>query len=411
MRFSYLSDLSEDQERYRWVIVVAGFFGLLASLGLGRFSLGMMLPSMGDGLELSYAQMGLISTMNFCGYLAAVLVCGRLGAVVGARLLIWAALLLVGGSMVLIGLSSSLVSVIVLYCCTGVGSALSNVPIMALISTWFEPARRGRAAGLCIMGNGFGILLSGQVVPWLGTTGRDWRVNWLVLGGLVILIAFICLLLIRNEPARHGAPAGVTNRSGEGLRAVVQRVGAKTMLYCAAIYLLFGFTYVIYITFMVTSLVEERGLSEHAAGELWSLVGLISLGSGPLFGYLSDKVGRKSGLIVVFAIQTVAYVLAGMKLPMISVFLSITLFALVAFSVPTIIAALVGDYASPQGAATAFGLVTFVFGIGQVAGPAVAGVLAEQTGSFATSFLMAGMLTLTALILSSRLPPRSPEIS
>jgi len=248
-------------------------------------------------------------------------------------------------------------------------------------------------------------------VPWLGTTGRDWRINWLVLGGLVILIAFICLVLIRNEPARHGAPAGAANRSGEGLRAVVQRVGATTMLYCAAIYLLFGFTYVIYITFMVTSLVEERGLSEHAAGELWSLVGLISLGSGPLFGYLSDKVGRKSGLIVVFAIQTVAYVLAGMKLPMISVFLSITLFALVAFSVPTIIAALVGDYASPQGAATAFGLVTFVFGIGQVAGPAVAGVLAEQTGSFATSFLMAGMLTLTALILSSRLPPRSPEIS
>ena len=91
---------------YRWIIVLAGIAGLFASLGLGRFSLGMMLPAMGEGLALSYSQMGLISTINFCGYLMAVLLCGVLTARFGARLLIAIALMLVALSMVLVGFSS-----------------------------------------------------------------------------------------------------------------------------------------------------------------------------------------------------------------------------------------------------------------------------------------------------------------
>ena len=92
---------------YRWIIVLAGIAGLFASLGLGRFSFGMMLPAMGEGLALSYSQMGLISTINFCGYLMAVLLCGVLTARFGARLLIAIALMLVAFSMVLVGFSSS----------------------------------------------------------------------------------------------------------------------------------------------------------------------------------------------------------------------------------------------------------------------------------------------------------------
>ena len=158
---------------YCWVIAFAGALGLFASLGLGRFSLGMMLPAMGEGIGLSYSQMGLISTMNFCGYLGAVLLCSRFIKILGARLLIFLALLLVGSSMFLVGYSSSLVIIILLYCLTGAGSAFSNIPIMSLIPAWFTPERRGRAAGLCVMGNGVGILLSGHIVPVLNVFGRN----------------------------------------------------------------------------------------------------------------------------------------------------------------------------------------------------------------------------------------------
>lgn len=391
------------------MIVFGGMLGLLASLGLGRFSLGMMLPGMGEGLGLSYAQMGLISTINFCGYLAAVIACGRLSAIMGARLLIFLGLLLVSGSMVLVGLSTSLPIIILLYCCTGIGSAFANVPIMALVSAWFEPNRRGRATGLCVMGNGLGILLSGQVVPFFSETGQSWRASWLVLGGLVLLIAFICLALLRNKSVENTRQNVQKEKKSPRLRSESRPENDKKrfLLHCAALYFLFGFTYVIYITFIVTSLVEERGITEYAAGKIWSLVGVISLGSGPLLGYFSDKAGRKRGLILVFSMQTASYLLIAMQLPLISVYFSIVLYGLVAFSIPTIIAALVGDYVGPDKMAGAFGFVTFIFGIGQIVGPAIAGSLAEQSGSFSTSFFLAASLAFVAVILSIRLPARS----
>lgn len=40
---------------YGSVIVVAGFLTVFASLGLARFGLGMLLPSMGADLNLTYS--------------------------------------------------------------------------------------------------------------------------------------------------------------------------------------------------------------------------------------------------------------------------------------------------------------------------------------------------------------------
>ena len=56
--------------------------------------------------------------------------------------------------------------------------------------------------------------------------------------------------------------------------------------------------------------------------------------------------------------------------------------------------------------AAIFGFITFVFGLGQVIGPFLAGLLAETTGSFAGSFLMAAVLALTAVFLSAFLPKK-----
>jgi fucose permease len=71
---------------YGWVIVLAGSLCIMACLGLGRFALGMLLPSMGATLELSYAQMGFVSTGNFIGYLVAVFFSGLFVARVGQRM-------------------------------------------------------------------------------------------------------------------------------------------------------------------------------------------------------------------------------------------------------------------------------------------------------------------------------------
>ncbi|MBI5557656.1 MAG: MFS transporter [Deltaproteobacteria bacterium] len=396
---------------YGWFVVAAGTLCICAGLGFGRFALGMLLPAMGGSLGLSYSQMGLISTANFVGYLLAVLLCGKVSARFGTRRLITAALVLAGGSMLCIGVSRQLFFIIMLYMLTGVGSGMSNVPMMALVSAWFSSRWRGRAAGFVVIGSGFAIIVSGKMVPWLnGPDGSGWRTSWLILGAMVTAAAVICYLVLRDRPQDLGLqPVGSSVSPGISDRQIFEtKKGLPRIIYhCAAIYFLFGFTYVIYATFIVTSLVQERGFSEAAAGNFWSWVGLLSLFSGPVFGVLSDKLGRKAALVMVFCIQSLAYLLIAVNLPGVFLYLSIGCYGIVAWSIPSIMAALVGDYVGAHRAVSVFGFITFVFGLGQIAGPYLAGVLAETTGSFSSSFFLASFLAVLAAILSAVLPQRN----
>ncbi len=400
---------------YGWLIMVAGTVCIFGCLGLGRFSLGMLLPSMGKGLYLSYAEMGFISTANFVGYLGAVLISSRVMRAVGGRYCITAALVIVGISMLMIGKAETKLAVTVLYILTGMGSALANVPIMALISIWFTGSHRGKAAGFVVIGSGFAILLCGWLIPQINTLGADgWRLNWMVLGSIVVGCAIFCFLILRNNPADMGLlPVGdqlAENKQKTSSPSPEVSLTSRIVLHCGVIYFLFGFTYVIYVTFVVTFLVEDRGYAESVAGIFWSCIGLLSLLSGPIPGAFSDKFGRKAALIAVFGIQAMAYLLVALPLPDLFLFISVACYGLVAWSVPSIISALVADFSGQLRVAAIFGFVTFIFGLGQISGPYLGGLLAEKTGSFSWSFFIAFCLALAALLFSILLPSKNSKI-
>ena len=86
-------------------------------------------------------------------------------------------------------------------------------------------------------------------------------------------------------------------------------------------------------------------------------------------------------------------------------YISVALFGLVAWSIPSIMAALTGDHVGPARAAQVFGVITFIFGIGQTAGPALAGRLADITGSFRSSFALAAAMTMAAAVLTGLSQP------
>jgi MFS family permease len=409
----------EKPFHYGWVVVGTGMLCIMACLGFGRFALGMLLPSMASTLHLTYSQMGFISTMNFLGYLAAVLVSGFGAARIGSRRLIFLALLVVGVSMALISRAKGFLPVLILYALTGAGSGATNVPVMGLVSSWFASNKRGKAAGFIVIGSGFAIIISGKLIPFVNRAvgPEGWRLSWLIISGAVVLISFIGYTLLRDKPEEKGLrPLGADEA---GMHAAEQRGLARkkaniyregVMYHLGAIYFLFGYTYVIYATFIVTTLVKERGFSETGAGNFWAWVGFLSLFSGPVFGTLSDRLGRKAGLIIVFFFQALSYLLVASGLPGVFLYLSIGSYGIVAWSIPSIMAAAVGDYVGARKAAAAFGLVTFIFGFGQITGPAVAGMLAEKTGSFTSSFWMAACFAALAILLTAFLKKPKPRL-
>ncbi|MCG8685531.1 MAG: MFS transporter, partial [Desulfobacterales bacterium] len=172
---------STSQEKtsfhYGWVIALTGTAVLFACLGLGRFSLGMLLPSMGSSLNLNYSQMGLIGTGNFIGYMISIVLAGMTAKVLGARKTIVLGLILVGCSMMLISQATGFIMAMALYTATGVGSGLANVPMMGLVSHWFLKSTRGRAAGMMLSGNGLAIVLTCIFIPWINSAlgAAGWR--------------------------------------------------------------------------------------------------------------------------------------------------------------------------------------------------------------------------------------------
>lgn len=398
---------------YGWAIVAAGAFGVFACLGLGRFALGMLLPSMGVSLELSRSEMGWISTANFVGYMAAVLLGGRMVRRWSARRIIVSGLLLISVSMVAVSRAGSFGQILVLYLLTGYGSGAVNVPVMGLIAHWFGRRMRGRAAGCVAIGSGLAIVVAGILVPAVNTAfgAEGWRVSWLILGLMVLAAAVTDLLVLRNNPAElglepvAGAPAAEPGTAAPACAAAPPPAARRRILaHLGAVYAAFGFTYVIYATFIVTALVQERGFPESTAGAFWSWIGFLSMASGPAFGALSDRFGRRAGLMIVFACQSLSYLLVALPLPEAFLYVSIVTFGLTVWAIPSIMAAAAGDYLGPEQAAAAFGTITMAFALGQIVGPAVAGWMADSWGSFAGAFGMAAAVAGLGLAGAAFLP-------
>jgi MFS family permease len=393
---------------YGWIIVAVGSLVLFSCFGLARYAYTMLLPGMQAGLKLSYDRMGFIGTGNFCGYLVSVVLAPMVMRRLHPRVTITAGLLLLSCAMIAIGSCRSYGAAFGLYLLVGGGGGFANIPMMALVTYWFRSEQRGKAAGLVIGGNGAGIILAGFLIPLLNRLyGADgWRSGWLVLGLICLTVTAGAALLLRNHPRELGlepvgkpvAPADEqlinSERHGDGI--ILLRLGL--------LYLLFGATFMVYGTFIVTTMVQEYGFSEARAGLYWSWVGFFSLFSGVGFGALSDRIGRKWGLTAVFALQTIAYLLAGLKLGNTLLVVSIVLYGLAVFAIPAIMAAAIGDYLGLSRAATAFATVTLFFASGQAAGPAAAGMIAKTTGSFCPAYLIAALLTALAAISAATLP-------
>ena len=390
---------------YGWVIVGLSVAIAVGALGLGRFGYTVVLPSMRLGLGFSAVKAADLATGNMIGYLSFSVISGVLAARFGARVVISFFMLVVSSSMLLSGLAYSYPVALIARTLTGMGSAGANIPVMALVAVWFSPRRRGLATGIAVSGASIGLVITGLLVPGIlrkfGPGG--WRQTWFVFAAFALFVSVVGLILLRNTPAQKGLmPVGSKGNQPEEKRALAGAIRKPalnwSLLYksgqiwhLAGIYALFGFSYVIYATFFVDYLTSEAGFVIERAGSLWSAIGTVSIVSGFIWGSVSDRLGRKYGLALVFLIQAASYALFGLWRSVPGFYLSALFFALTAWSVPAIMAASAGDLLGARMAAAAFGFISLLLSVGQVLGPFVAGRIAAVSGSYSYAFVAAAV--------------------
>ncbi len=413
--------MTKNKLHYGWLVILAGLMVTIGAHGFGRMSYTLILPAMKDGLHFSYTELGLLGTGNFIGYLVMAIIGGFLAARFGPRIVITLALVLMGVTMILTGLANSFSFAFGSRLLTGLGNGAAYVPAMALGSAWFSVQRRGFATGIVSAGIGGGTMIAGIVVPMiLGAYGTEgWRFVWYYLGAAVLLIAIIAGLVIRNRPEnlglhQIGSKAGIAGdppKAPSGPMGWSRIYKMKSVWYLGTVYFLYGFSYIIYMTFFAAYLCREMGMASSEAGTLWALVGGLSIFCGMIWGGLSDKLGRARGAAMAYMALALSYAIFALFQITVGFYLSAVLFGLTAWSIPTIMAATAGDYVGPRLAPAGLGFITLFFGIGQALGPWIGGYLADVTKSFTGPFLLACAVSIIGAVMSLGLKPIQSEES
>ena len=370
---------------YSWVIVGVGVLVKMAGLGFGRFAYPMLLPSMRESLDFNYIQMGLLSGAIMLGYLLFSLIGGVLATRFGPKRIVITSLLCGSLSMFFIGRLSGFFSLLFFAFAMGAGGAGAHISMTTLPMAWFEENKLGRALGVVTGGTGLGIIVTGLLLPYLlSNLGKEaWRQCWFILAMITFAVAIAGSKLLKEKPDQ----ANTLTSPAEGTKGPPrERRDGLTLKAIFLIYFIFGFAYNIYATYFVAYMVEEIGLSEKTTGDIWALFGWMCMGSGLIWGFVSDRMGRRTSLLWNNGIISLSVLISLLFHHPFLLGLSAFLFGSTFLGTVTVIAACIGDQVVEK-RASVYGLVTLIHGIGQFLGTTVGGTVRDLTGSFLLTLL------------------------
>jgi MFS family permease len=374
--------------QYGWVIVGVGVLVKMTALGFGRFAYPMLIPNMRGSLGFNYIEMGLLSGAIMLGYLIFSLIGGMLATRFGPKRIVMASLLCGALSMFSISRLSVFFPLLFFTFAMGAGGAGAHISMTTLPMAWFEDRKLGRALGVVTGGTGLGIIVTGLLLPTLlFNLGKEaWRQCWLLMALITFWVAVIGWILLREKPG----PMALLPFNTDEDKKFISFVGKRKTLTLKAIfiiYFIFGFAYNIYATYFVAYMVEEIQLSERTAGNIWALFGWMCMGSGLIWGFLSDRLGRRKALLWNNGIIAFSVLLPLLLPQPFFLGLSAFLFGITFLGTVTIIAAAVGDQVVEK-KAYVYGWVTLIHGIGQFLGTTSGGYLKDLTGTFQLTLIV-----------------------
>jgi len=377
-------------------VLIACFLTVFVTYSI-RYGYGVLLPGMLTTLAISKTEAGVISAAYFVTYSILSPVLGLVGDRYSSRVLIGVFTVVMGVGTWLMAYASSVVGASFFFALAGAGAAAGWAPVVALAQRWVSDKRRGIALAFVDVGSALGIVWMGTVVPLI-VVAYDWPTGWLSLGTMALVVAVMGFILMRSRPP--GEMPRPEASKAPALRAVYGRLLRDGRFWLLGLaYLLTGFAIIIPFTFLTTYAVQELRLPYEVAARLWIIIGIGAISGKLALGYLSDRVGRVS--IIVLCIALIAAGTLGFMYargwPMLA--LSVAVFSLGYGAVWPLYAAAASDY-FPRGlAGSVVGLWTMYLGFGSLLAPVIAGWVADTTGTLAWSFFVAMAGAVVALVL------------
>ena len=361
---------------------------LAAAMGIGRFAFTPLLPMMLHDGVVDIATGSWLATANYAGYLAGAMLYmalpwlgRRAGGVPGNAALVR------GGLVATVLLTAALALPWptvwpLMRLLAGVASAM----VFLGTANWCmgRLAHLGRPAlgGLIFCGPGLGIVATGLPTGAMVAAGWSAAAGWAV---FALLAALVCALV---WPVVQGAEAPAAGATGPAAAPALQRpaphpAAERTLL--AFAYGLAGLGYIVTATFL--PVIARAALP---AGSVWPDLFWPIFGAGVALGaLLSTRIAptrdRRVLLAWAYALQAAAIALP-LLWPGRAGFALGSLLLGLPFTAITFFALQEARHQWPQAAAGFTGLLTALYGIGQIAGPPMAAALLARAGSQAQGF-------------------------
>ncbi len=373
-------------------MVVVLFF-TWGAVFLARMSGLYLAPYIAPEFHLTHAQVGMLGSVVAITLAFSGLVLGALSDRLGRRVILIPCAFAFSILCALCGLAHNFHQLLLLRALMGAAEGPTWPILNAIVTESSHPARRGRNVGLVVGAAALVGLAAAPVLTTQVAAHFGWRWAFLAASIPGLGASFLVAKCV-PEPAIARSP-GAEKELGFSLLRY-----RNIWLCCLGSAGFICWLFLVH-TFSPLYITEVAGQKPTTAGFLLGATGLGSFVLGFFLPALSDKIGRKPGLLLMAALSTmVPLILSVSPLYGHLWLLSIILFATNAGQgVSALAMVLVPSETVPaQFAATAIGLTTFV---GEIAGatvaPLAAGILAEKYGLGTPLWLAAGGMTLVFL--------------
>ena len=324
----------------------------------------------------------------------------------GARTLISIGTVMAGLSWTLASYAHSTTGLYLTYgALGGLGTGTVYVGVIGLVVSWF-PDRRGFAAGMAAAGYGMGaIVTTFPIAASLQSRGLE-PTLWLY-GIVFAVVGFVASQGLRRAPA---SAAATSHRGGE--ESAPGELRPSQVLKTPVFWLMFLMmtmmaTSGLMVTSQMATFAADFGITKTVVFGLAALPLALTLDrftnglTRPLFGYISDRIGREPTMFIAFALEAGAMTLwlALRGDPMLFVLLSGVVF-LGWGEIFSLFPSTLTDTFGAAHATANYGWLYLSFGIGAVFGGPLAALLHQHTGSWLPVFASAIALDLASALLA-----------
>jgi MFS family permease len=368
-------------------------------MGIGRFAFTPVLPMMLSDRIIDLKGGSLLATLNLIGYLLGALACIALPSLLTRldRLRPSSTAIIRYGLLATALLTLAMASPMPLLWPTlrflaGVVTAITLIYTAGWCLARLARAGQASLGGIIFTGPGIGITLSGIVASALTAFNLSSSDAWLAFGALAAVMTALTWRIFQGDDSPL-APAVTVTAAPRGWTA--------EQLIFAVAYGLAGFGYIITATFM--PVIAREALAASPWIDLfWPIFGVAIICGALLASLIPHHIDLRYVLIGSYIVQA-AGILTSLIWPTITGFVFSSVLIGLPFTGITHFAMQEARRLSPRKATSFMALLTAVYGIGQIAGPPLVGLLLNHTPTHAAGFTLALQTAAVSLLVGALL--------